>query len=173
MFRHRRLAGNEQVRPTPEETPVRMPSWDTLRVVIAFLVAPLACPLIFYLYVVTALPPGPDHPSYYQNLFLFVVGGSTLGVYFYVIVLGIPIYLSMRHYNLTSFWLAPLVGYIAGAVSILLIGMPRPFSNPELTALALKGCGPIGAVVCTIFWLIARPDLRSHDAKRGNTASEP
>jgi hypothetical protein len=152
---------------------VRMPSWDILRVAIAFLVAPLACPLIFYLYAVTAVSLPSDDPSLYKNLLMFLVGGSTLGVYFYVIVLGIPIYLSMRHYNLTSFWLAPLVGYIAGAVSILLIGMPRPFSNPELTAMAFKACGPIGAVVCTIFWLIARPDRRAHDAQRGGAASDP
>ena len=38
--------------------------------------------------------------------------------------------------------------------------------------MAFKACGPIGAV-CTIFWLIARPDLRAHDAQRGGAASDP
>ena len=69
-----------------------MPSWDPEGCDCISLPPRVSVDILFY--VVTALPPPPDHPSYYQNLFLFVVGGS-VGRLFYVIVLGIPIYLSM------------------------------------------------------------------------------
>ena len=43
----------------------------------------------------------------------------------------------------------------------------------EHSDMTLKVYGPIGAVVCAIIWLIARPDRRSHDAERSEAASDP
>ena len=109
---------------------MRMPSWNTLRVPIAFIVAPLACPLIFILYGVIAGSTLTDPLA--AGAFRAYAIVSLIGVYLFVGTVGVLIYRLMCEHNLTSFWLAPLVGYIGGAVSFFLFGMPRPFDRGSL-----------------------------------------
>jgi hypothetical protein len=147
---------------------MKMPSWDAVRTPVAFVVAPLSYPLIVVLYTTFVDPFPPDDPTskYWLVTFLYF---STIAVYVSIVALGIPIYLLMCEHGWTSFWLAPLVGYVGGAACTFLVGMPRPFELGIPTT-ALTMYGPIGAVICTIIWLIARPDRRSPAVAQGDVS---
>lgn len=126
--------------------------WNAQRTPIAFLLAPLAVPLIWTVYVASSAPNGSTSPGLAFQGFFLVFSISALCTYIGVIVFGVPIYLFLRAYGLTAFWIAPVVGFMAGALMLSIFG-----ATP-----ALMVGGPLGAVVGTILWLIARPDLRTH-----------
>jgi hypothetical protein len=88
-----------------------------------------------------------------------------------MIVFGLPLYRLLRGRAWTSFWIAPLPGFLVGAVMWLGFSMVFGLALGEGTfgirlALtdpsALKGMiwpgGVLGAGVAIVFWLIARPD---------------
>jgi hypothetical protein len=102
---------------------------------------------------------------------LLIVGGAGIA-YVFSFLLGVPAYLFLRARRLTDFWIAPAAGAIAAVVvwyafaaflAISLSGLSRLSSrlaDPEVARIAIFFMLS-GAVVGTIFWLIARPDRQS------------
>jgi hypothetical protein len=89
-----------------------------------------------------------------EDLPLIVQLGSVAAFWTYasVLVIGAPIYFFLRSRGLTSFWLAPLVGFfVGGAVATAMVG----------AQLASIVGGPPGALVGTVLWLIGRPDRQA------------
>lgn len=141
------------------------PWWNDIRTPIAFLVAPFAVPLI----VALSVPASGLH----NTAAAAAVGVSALVSYFGAFVFGVPTYLFLRARKLTAFWIAPVAGFMAGAVMWYLVlalfglslgssSIGSALSDPNLLSIALSRIGPLGALVGAILWLIARPDLRTH-----------
>jgi hypothetical protein len=127
---------------------------DTMRSVLAFLIAPLVVPAP---YAVSAI--------YYSLIdrwgapwFLFIAGIMALITYAGVISLGIPAYLLLRSLGLTAFWIAPVTGFIVGAITdwVAIVCFLPPAPADQLLR-AMASAGVYGAVVGAILWLIARP----------------
>jgi hypothetical protein len=131
------------------------------RTAIAFLVAPLAVPLLAALYLRTSLD---DFGTGLALVF------SAAVAYAGSFVLGLPIYRFLCARKLTAFWIAPVVGFIAGAammyathalIALMLGGMSSVVSeigDPRAFSDAVRLGGASGAAVGMILWLIARPD---------------
>jgi hypothetical protein len=85
---------------------MRMPAWwDSARTPVAFLVAPLAVPLIFALYMQW---PRSDLATSLAIVFsAFVAYAGTL-------IFGLPLYLFLRAQNATAFVIAPPFGFVVG-----------------------------------------------------------
>jgi hypothetical protein len=133
------------------------------RPVIAFLVAPLVVPLFLL-------------PSLYSGMpdkFWFAVTliGATITAYAGTFFFGLPAYLFLRARKWTAFWIAPVLGFIAGSLAycvfVVLLGLSfgnslssvmADFSNASGLRDLLSPIGPEGAVVGSLLWLIARPD---------------
>ena len=139
------------------------PFWPAMRVPMAFLVAPLAVPLLAVL--VLELPLSEP----YIVTFLFII---TFVTYAGVVIFGIPTYLVLRSGKWTNFWIAPIVGFIVGmvmwyvtfALFEIVLGHTWSYALSSVAAAdewvkALRFGAPAGAAVGTIFWLIARPDI--------------
>ena len=146
-----------------ESMALHMPMY-TMRCMIAFLVAPLAVPLLFQM-AAYLLPPR-EYGSVGIELFV-----STLVAYAGVFAVGAPIYGFLRAHGLTAWWVAPIAGFLAGAtmwyVFLVLLGLFFRSSmadslsylgGPGISLVAIGFAGPVGAVVGAILWLIARPD---------------
>ena len=142
------------------------PWWDNVRTPIAFLVAPSVVPLIVAVFVPAGGPKDTAAAA--------VVAASAFVSYFGAFIFGVPTYLFLRARQLTAFWIAPVAGFIAGAmmlfVFLALFGLSlsngssavgSALADPNLLSNALKVTGPLGALVGTILWLIARPDRRT------------
>jgi hypothetical protein len=142
--------------------------WDTMRQVIAFLVAPLVVPLLFL--AVLYLSPSPTAPFFGTALFI-----SGFIAYVGIFMFGIPIYEFLRARNLTAFWIAPAAGVVVGAIMMyvffVLLGLffgssisdtLSDFGRPDVLLFSLGFGAPAGAAVGATFWLIARPDRRTH-----------
>lgn len=140
---------------------MRARSWRDERTPIAFLVAPLAVPLLIG--IQTAYHTLANDAALHTELFLILLGTVALVAYGGVIIFGIPAYLLLRARKLTAFWLAPAIGFIVGAMvhaaSFAFIVPSMPPANMLLGA--VKFGGPLGAVVGAILWLIARPDRQT------------
>ena len=134
--------------------------WNVIRTPIAFLVAPLAVPFIFGAYYQSFDPPTSG-----QGLFRAILSVSAIVAYLGVIIFGVPIYRLLQKHKLTAFWIAPLVGFIVGAIVYMLLavplGVPAVIGNAEASAAAFKFAAPAGAAVGAILWLIARPDRQA------------
>ena len=140
-------------------------SSDDARTAIAFLIAPLAVPLLAALYL------RPSLDDFGTGLVLVF---SAAAAYAGSFVLGLPIYRFLCTRKLTAFWIAPVLGFIVGAimwyVTLALFGLSlgnrvtsviSDLGNPGGLSEALQLGGLSGAVVGTILWLIARPDRRA------------
>ena len=140
---------------------------DTMRQVIAFLVAPLVVPLLF-LAVLYLSPPG------IESIFGTALFVSGFIAYVGTFMFGIPIYEFLRARNLTAFWIAPAAGVVVGAIMMyvffVLLGLffgtsisdtLSHFGRPDLLLFSLGFGAPAGAAVGATFWLIARPDRRT------------
>jgi hypothetical protein len=130
-----------------------------LRPVIAFLVAPMAVPLLLAAYYFV---PGAARISPWD---VFTAAIAYAGAF----LVGLPTYLFLRDKKWTAFWIAPIAGFMVAivtwygfiAVSPLLFGLFRFVPRmSELAALlyALWPIGPVGAITGALLWLIARPD---------------
>jgi Zn-dependent protease with chaperone function len=139
---------------------MRAPSWwRDLRTPIAFLVAPLAIPI-----VMTWLRPSLADLD--TGLALVV---SMLAAYIGIFVIGLPIYLYLQTRGAMAFWLAPIIGFMIGVVMTYALYFFVALSvgyhvvspaEPVTLQDAFGFGGPSGAVVGAILWLIARPDRR-------------
>jgi len=136
---------------------------DMLRPVIAFLISPMAVPLLLaaYFFVPGARRTGLDD---LMNVVIALVA------YAGAFLVGLPTYLYMREKKWTAFWIAPIAGFMVAVVSwyvfiglspllfgLFLYLLPR-ISQPEALLMALYPIGPIGAITAILLWLIARPD---------------
>jgi len=138
------------------------------RVAIAFLVAPLAAPLLFAVC---------DYPGTFSDFFYVVeLAKSPVIAYFCVFVAGLPLYMVLRARNWTAFWLAPVLGFaltaaVVSAYLAIILATDNPYRAGRRLAdmAAFRSLpwptGPIGAVVGALLWLIARPD-RSDRSQR-------
>ncbi|MBX9775487.1 MAG: hypothetical protein K2Y71_13960 [Xanthobacteraceae bacterium] len=118
--------------------------WDDVRVWMAFRISPWAVPVI----VSATLAFGGAPASLIAAIALY----SLMISYFGILLFGLPLYLLLRAYKLIHFWVAPVVGFVAGLAmmylaSSWLVGLPW-----------LPIAGPAGAAVGLLLWLIARPD---------------
>jgi hypothetical protein len=132
---------------------------------VAFLVAPLVCPVIILLGAVVA---EPSPMSLLAALFLGV--GLLPFLYIPTLLFGVPVYRFLCSRRLTAFWVAPIAGFVAGTAAffffflLVAIGLGVYSSLDKLTNLngLLLGSfffgGLFGISIATIVWLIARPD---------------
>ena len=133
------------------------------RQVVAFFVAPVVVPVTIFAYLANT------------NLAPFWVGTSTIigaiTVYVGALIFGVPAYLFLRARKWTFFGVAPAVGFAVGALMWLvfgavfallldrgLSGVQFVFTDRQMLSGTIWPGGVLGAVVGTIFWLIARPD---------------
>ena len=117
--------------------------WDDVRDWMAFGIAPLAVPLIMIVNV------GFDGAS--QSEISLIAFYSLMLSYLGTLLFGLPPYLLLRAYKQTEFWLAPVVGFVAG---LAMMYLARSWLGVPLLLVA----GPAGAAVGALLWLIARPD---------------
>jgi hypothetical protein len=134
-----------------------------MRVAIAFLITPLAVPLLMLPWLFSGHMASP--------LIVIVMFITTLVSYAGTLVLGIPAYLLLIARGMTAAWIAAAVGFVIGGLmwlvfSVLLVlslGQGLAGVRFALTDLhSLRGIlwpgGSLGAIVGALFWLIARPD---------------
>jgi hypothetical protein len=122
-----------------------------MRTKLAFLLAPLALPLICVAYgLVWELPADAPLPELIRGV-AFTAAILAAGAYLGIFILGAPIYFVLRGCNHTAFWIAPVAGFIAGGMMFV----------PLFGVLGMGMGGPPGALVATVFWLIARPDRQA------------
>src|SRR5262249_53753612 len=145
--------------------------WDAgMRHIIAFLLAPYAAPAILAVYYASISGYRPE-----TNELLY---GALFAAYAGAIVFGIPIYVFLRTWRLTAFWIAPVVGFLVGTIMwYALVALfwkifgrsplfaSSPLVSPEMAFDALRLGGVLGAAVGIILWLIGRPDRQR---KAGN-----
>ena len=128
---------------------------DTFRFAIAFLIAPLAIPMIEF-------PPWKLLP--FEIMFLIVLP-ITFIAYVGTFLFGIPAYFFLRCRKWTAFWFAPVAGFIVAALtwSLVEVALIVLFSPRYLEAHGyldwlhdvLWPYGPIGALVASLLWVMA------------------
>jgi Zn-dependent protease with chaperone function len=135
------------------------PWWDAARTPIAFLVAPVAVPILAVVFL---------QPPLHDIGVAFIIVVSWFVAYVGVFVFGLPVYRFMLARNATTFWIAPAVGFVVGAimywVTLALVGLmfgAKDLGRPDDISDALKLGGVAGAAVGAVLWVIARPDLRA------------
>lgn len=155
------------------ETMTARPWRGNERIPLAVLVAPLAVPLL--LGIQSAYHTIVDDDAVQTDSLLIFLGIVALVAYADVIIFGVPAYLFLRACKLTAFWIAPVAGFLVGAIADSVFGvlvLPSLLPAPVVVALgpvapanvllrALTFSGALGAVVGAIFWLIARPVRRT------------
>jgi hypothetical protein len=138
---------------------------------VAFLVAPLWVPLVMIplasLYMFSSPNQGPWVAI---TIFLGVIFG-----YGGTLAFGLPAFAVLRSRQVTAFWIAPVLGFIIGAVTwqIFMVFFALMMSDGHLSTAAhgikqtlgdpvkmlfAVGPGGLGALVGATLWLIARPD---------------
>lgn len=143
----------------PDRAGKRLRIMSMARPIIAFLVAPLAAPL----FVAVDMYPLLSTP-FSVRVVLYL---SILTAYVGTFVFGIPAYLLLRARKWTAFWFAPVLGFMGGALAWwLFLAVPwtggsfrfEPVWDLSRLRDVLWPYGPLGALVGTLLWLIARPD---------------
>ena len=150
------------------------------RHVAAFLLAPLAMPLVMSAVTLQILR---EVSSLYWFGLLIAAVVSYAGVF-----LVAPVYMTLRSRGWSAFWIAPVAGFMVGVIVAIgliavlpavlqsgalsyilemLHGMGEVIIAPNTQIwsttvdgppLALLGPGTLGALVGTVLWLIGRPD---------------
>jgi hypothetical protein len=131
------------------------PWWDEARTPVAFIVSPLAVPLV----IACLLSLPLNHPisltTMVVGMFMAYVGGFAL---------GLPIYRYLQAREAMTFWLAPIIGFAMGAITTYVVyflcgyTLIGSLADSIVRRDAFGFGGPSGAVVGAILWLIARPD---------------
>ncbi len=140
-----------------------------MRVLIAFLVAPLCVPItlmpvIFFL----AHPTAPSWAAFESIVsMVFAYGG--------MVVFGVPTYLLLRSREITARWVAIAVGFAYGVLTMMIflvlfglslghsieesaVMLREQITDPRKWAAGFMLPGLLGAAVGIIFWRISRPD---------------
>lgn len=145
------------------------------RHITAFVLAPLTVPLLMSALALQILREVP-------YLYWFGLLIAAAAAYAGAILVGAPAYVTLRLRGLTTFWLAPLIGSMAGVTMALALAVifPLALESGILTSLvqvfangahwgeviivkpnsteALIGPATLGALVGTVLWLVGRPD---------------
>jgi len=145
------------------------------RHITAFLLAPLTVPLLMSALALQILSEVPS--LYWFGLLIAAVASYTGAIF-----VGAPAYVTLRLRGLTAFWLAPVVGSMAGVIIAMALAaiLPLALESGILTSIAqifangarwgeviiaqpnareaLVGPAMLGALVGTVLWLIGRPD---------------
>jgi hypothetical protein len=145
------------------------------RHITAFLLAPLTVPLLMSALALQILSEVPS--LYWFGLLIAAVASYTGAIF-----VGAPAYVTLRLRGLTAFWLAPVVGSMAGVIIAMALAaiLPLALESGILTSIAqifangarwgeviiaqpnargaLVGQAMLGALVGTVLWLIGRPD---------------
>src|SRR5262249_54959188 len=141
----------------------------------AFLLAPLTVPLLMSALALQILSEVPS--LYWFGLLIAAVASYTGAIF-----VGAPAYVTLRLRGLTAFWLAPVVGSMAGMIIAMALAaiLPVALESSILSSIAqifangarwgeviiaqpnareaLVGPAMLGALVGTVLWLIGRPD---------------
>jgi hypothetical protein len=138
---------------------------DSVRVVLAFCIAPLGYPAaLTVLSAFRGFPPDALASIALVNLPISYVG---------TLLVGVPTYRMLCARKLTAFWVAPIAGCVSGAALSVFtyLGVIFAFGNLSVSGDgfgSLRGAsgfaqtgGLGGAVVGILLWLIARPDRQS------------
>jgi hypothetical protein len=136
------------------------------RSIIAFLVAPLAAPVLLIPYIRSMTTT--------STWFVFALIISAIMAYAGVFIFGVPAYFFLRTRSWTALWIAPLVGFLIGAVMWLVFsaifalvldegisGVRLALTDPATLRGVIWPGGIIGAAIGIILWLIARPDRQT------------
>jgi len=118
------------------------------RVVLGFLVAPLAAPLAFDLMTGVAGSSGGAAPSLGVLGAVFLVGYMAPYAYLATLLIGVPAYLLLRRYGTLSLWELLLVGAATSAVVVPADAVSR--------GTALLRFLPAGAASGLVLWLFVR-----------------
>ncbi len=136
-----------------------------MRRIAAFIVAPLAVPLLTVLYLRLPMDNGAFGPA-------SIV--SALVAYAGAFIFGVPLYRFLLARRLTAFWIAAFAGFIIGTAmmyvffALLTRGSISSISAyPEVHWDAVRYGGIAGIVVGIILWLIARPDSEAQRSSSG------
>jgi hypothetical protein len=132
------------------------------RAAIAFLIAPLAVPILMARGLYSAMS-SPDW-------FMVALVISILTAYAGALLFGLPAYLWLRRRKWTAFWVAPVAGFVVGGLTwcaiVALFGSRGNLSDVDSVLRNVKDLrevlwpfGPLGAVVGSLLWIIGRPDL--------------
>src|SRR5215831_14152988 len=145
------------------------------RHITAFLLAPLTVPLLMSALALQILSEVPS--LYWFGLLIAAVASYTGAIF-----VGAPAYVTLRLRGLTAFWLAPVVGSMAGVIIAMALAaiLPPALESGILTSIAQifangarwgevihsptqcqggsRGPAMLGALVGTVLWLIGRPD---------------
>jgi len=145
------------------------------RHITAFLLAPLTVPLLMSALALQILSEVPS--LYWFGLLIAAVASYTGAIF-----VGAPAYVTLRLRGLTAFWLAPVVGSMAGMIIAMALAaiLPVALESSILSSIAqifangarwgeviiaqpnareaLVGPAMLGALVGTVLWLIGRPD---------------
>ena len=136
------------------------------RAMIAFAIAPLVVPVILFPYLQSmGMPTG-------VTVLALEIGG--VFAYAGCIVFGIPVYLFLTKRQWVSFWVAPPLGFVAGAVAWLgfvvlfplmldggVAAIGRSLRDPAMLKGMVWPGGVLRAAGAIVFWVIARPDRPS------------
>ena len=106
---------------------------------LGFLIAPLFAAIA--LLAVGAAKSGPDHIDMSALVLALIFYCYTLGA---TLIIGLPAYLLLRHFNQVTWWSAITGGIFSGAVTFFIFNA----LNPLIIA--------IGGVSGLVFWLIWR-----------------
>lgn len=132
--------------------------WESGRTCKAFAIAPLAAPLLVSLKFGFAGAPG-SVVTYIAPIALAVAYVGTL-------LFGLPLYSLLRALRLTTFWLAPVAGFLLGIATMLLVFVVIGARNIDMLSEATREGGAPGAAVGALLWLIARPDRQEQPGEK-------
>src|SRR5882672_8292993 len=129
------------------------------RLIVALLIAPLAIPVIaFRLWEVSSLS-ATDVAAIFLRVVITYVG---------TFLFGISAYLFLRARKWTTFWAAAVAGFIVAGLTCWLLGIVTSFLggwdlldvHVHLAWLrfVLWPCGPLGALVASLLWVVTRRD---------------
>jgi hypothetical protein len=132
------------------------PWWDEARTPVAFIVSPLAVPLVIAWLLRSSLGDVFSTVAMVVGMFMAYVGGFAL---------GLPIYRYLQAREAMTFWLAPIIGFTIGVIMTyvvyLIVGLPFPgaiLADDSAVRDAYRLGGIPGAIVGVLIWLIGRPD---------------
>ncbi|HXC56835.1 MAG TPA: hypothetical protein VNU97_16165 [Rhizomicrobium sp.] len=138
-----------------------------MREKIAFVVAPLAVPLLLALLYATLVSAAP------ADWAMAAIGLSLVFAYFGLFVLGLPLYLLLKARGIARLWVFLAGGFVVAvatdALLQLALGVWAGDSARSVLSTALDNmfgslifltglAGLAGVVVAGVFWCIARPD---------------
>ena len=128
-----------------------------LGLTLGFLIAPFAIP---------AIELRVWHGPWTAEMWAFFLWAA-YAAYFGTFIFGIATYLVLRARKWTAFWLAPIAGFTVAGLTWWFVGIVTPFreggffdlqSHLDWLQRALWPYGPLGAVVASLVWVMARQE---------------